>query len=102
MGLFGKRRITRVMIQDEAGHVIFDDRIERMALPEDVILSMCLEFFGDPAPCEIHRGAVVSRALGEIELNGAGRFYAAGLSQRLRRYFARYDAFYVSVEFQDH
>ncbi|MEA4899919.1 hypothetical protein ACH6CV_12070 [Bacillota bacterium Meth-B3] len=80
---------------------MFDQRIERLMLPEDVILSMCLEFFGDPAPCEIHRGAAVSRALGEIELHGAGRFLASGLPERLRRYFARYDAYHVSINFQE-
>ncbi len=101
MRLVAKRRITRVRIQDESGHTVFDDRIEHLTLPEEVVLSMCLEFFSDPAPCEIHRGAVVSRALGEIELNGAGRFFTAGLSERLRRYFARYDAYQVSVEFQE-
>ena len=63
MGIHSKRRWVRVAIQDEAGHTVFDDRIERLALPEDVTLSLCLEFFGDPAPCEIHRGAAVSRAL---------------------------------------
>jgi len=101
MGLIAKRRMTRIMIQDEAGHTVYDDRIERLTLPEDVILSMCLEFYNDPAPCEIHRGAAVSRALGEIELHGAGRFLAAGLPERLRRYFARYDAYQISVEFQE-
>lgn len=100
MGLASKPHVTRVVIKDESGHTVFDDRIECLTLPEDVILSMCLEFFGDPAPCEIHRGAAVSRALGEIEMNGAGHFFAAGLSERLRRYFARYDAYHVSVEFQ--
>jgi hypothetical protein len=100
MGLFARRHVTRVTIQNEAGHTVFDERIERLTLPEDVILSMCLEFFGDPAPCEIHRGAAVSRALGEIELHGAGRFLASSLPERLRRYFARYDAYHISVEFR--
>ena len=99
MGLFAKRRVTRLLLQDESGRTVFDDRIERLTLPEDVILSMCLEFFGDPAPCEIHRGAAVSRALSEIELHGAGRFPVAGLPERLRRYFARYAAYQLSVEF---
>ena len=101
MGLHARRSVTRVMIQDEAGHTVFDERIERLMLPEDVILSMCLEFFGDPAPCEIHRGAAVSSALGEIELHGAGCFLASGLPQRLRSYFGRYDAYHVSVDFQE-
>jgi len=101
MGIHSKRRWVRVAIQDEAGHTVFDDRIERLALPEDVTLSLCLEFFGDPAPCEIHRGAAVSRALSEIELHGAGRFLVESLPERLRRCFGGYDAYQVSVEFQE-
>lgn len=96
-----KSLITRVKIQDESGHTVFDDRIERLVLPEEVILSMCLEFFSDPAPCAIHRSAAISRALGEIELNGAGRFLVARLPERLRRYFDRYDAYEISVGSQE-
>lgn len=99
--MFGKRRVTRIIIRDEAGHTVFDDLIERLTLPEDVILSMCLEFFNDPAPCEIHRGAAVSRVFGEIELHGAGRFLACGLPERLGRYFAHYDTYEVRVEYQE-
>jgi hypothetical protein len=101
MGIFSKRRWVRVAIQDEAGHTVFDDRIERMTLPEDVILSLCLEFFADPAPCEIHRGAAVSRALSEIELHGAGQFLAEALPERLRRCFGGYDACQVTVEIHE-
>ena len=99
MGLFAKRRSVRIVLQDEAGHTVFDDRIERLTLPEDVILSMCLEFFGDPAPCEIHRSAAVSRALSEIELHGAGRFRTSGMPERLCRYFAHYDTYEVRIDY---
>jgi hypothetical protein len=101
MGMFGKRRVMRIILRDEAGHTVFDDLIERLTLPEDVILSMCLEFYNDPAPCEIHRGAAVSRAFGEIELHGAGRFLANGMPERLCRYFACYEAYEVLVEHQE-
>lgn len=97
MRLFAKRGATRIVIRDEAGHTLFDDTIQRLALPESVILSMCLEFYSDPAPCEIHRGAVISRALGEIELHGEGRFLIADLPERLRRYFAGYGAYQIWV-----
>ena len=100
MSLLAKRRATRLTIRDEAGHTVFEGLIERLTLPEDVVLSMCLEFFADPAPCQIHRGAAVSRALSEIELYGDGRYLVSGLPERLRRYFAGYDACQVWVTHQ--
>lgn len=40
-----------------------------LPLRETVILEKSVEFFQDPAPCYIHRGAVMTRLYGEILQN---------------------------------
>ena len=35
-------------------------------LPEDVIIHLSTEYFNDPEPCEIHRGAVHNRVMMEL------------------------------------
>lgn len=36
------------------------------ALPEDVVVQLSIEYFNDPEPCAIHRGAVHRRAMMEL------------------------------------
>ena len=36
------------------------------ALPEAVVVALSVEYFNDPEPCEIHRGAVRHRAVQEL------------------------------------
>ena len=38
--------------------IIYNDSIDRMVLPEDMIIASSEEIFNDPDPCEIHRWAM--------------------------------------------
>lgn len=57
----------RLEVRDALGGALFSDFLERLTLPEETVLALSVEFFGDPEPCEIHRSAVLSRAHAEIE-----------------------------------
>ena len=41
-------------------------KIEDIPFAEDLIIEKSILFFSDPAPCFIHRGAVMTRLHGEI------------------------------------
>ncbi|MDR2648393.1 MAG: hypothetical protein LBB94_01545 [Clostridiales bacterium] len=55
------------------GEVLFRGNLMDLPLKEEMILKKSIEFFNDPAPCYIHKGAVTVRLLNEIwESAGAG------------------------------
>lgn len=68
--MFGNKRRRHLALEIRAadGRVLFEDRLQRLTLPEAVVLALSEEFFGDPQPCEIHRAAVLSRAMAELEV----------------------------------
>ncbi|MBQ7839766.1 MAG: hypothetical protein IJ390_04670 [Lachnospiraceae bacterium] len=47
--------------------VLYEGKLEELPLREDVILAKSEEFFHDPNPCYIHRGAVSIRLYLELE-----------------------------------
>jgi len=49
-----------------AEQVLFSGDLTELPLKEEWILKKSIEFFNDPAPCYIHRGAVTIRLLNEI------------------------------------
>ena len=67
--MFGKkpRRHHALEIRSADGRLLFSGQLQRLTLPEPVLLALSEEFFADPEPCEIHRSAVMSRAMAEIE-----------------------------------
>lgn len=46
---------------------IYDGPLKDIPLKEAVILNKSVEFFNDPEPCHIHRGAVRVRLTAEIQ-----------------------------------
>ena len=65
--MFGKKKAprkaaTRIAILDAAGAELFVCPTGDYALPEHVVLALSVEYFNDPEPCAIHRGAVHRRA----------------------------------------
>ena len=60
------------------------------ALPEETVLALSVEYFNDPEPCSIHRGAVHRRAMMELmEHCPIGETVAIErLSPKQRSYFA--------------
>ena len=50
-----------------AEKIIYEGKLEELPLKEAVILAKSDEFFNDPNPCFIHRGAVSVRLYAEME-----------------------------------
>ena len=72
--MFGKKRRRQTFeIELWAGDALIDRApMEEFQFPEDGIIAMSVEFFNDPAPCEIHRAAVRWRALQAMKETSAG------------------------------
>lgn len=49
------------------GEKIYDGFLKDIPLKETIILEKSVEFFNDPEPCHIHRGAVRVRLTAEIQ-----------------------------------
>ena len=94
-----KHRDTALMpahlqLRDTESNIIFDDRIDRMAVEEDRVIELSILFYNDPEPCFIHRGAVLSRIFGELEAALSEEWYAidrlnASIKKHLSMYAAR-------------
>lgn len=64
-----RERITespqRIAISGAAG-VMYDGALTALDIPEKLIIELSIEFFDDPEPCQIHRGAVLRRVFMEL------------------------------------
>lgn len=49
-------------------NLIYEGKLEELPLREEIILAKSEEFFHDPNPCYIHRGAVSIRLYMELEM----------------------------------
>jgi hypothetical protein len=63
-----KASFPHVEILDGEGTPIFEGPLQGLCFPEKLIIGKSMEFFRDPEPCFIHRSAVVSRLVAEIDL----------------------------------
>ncbi len=92
--MFGRKNhpVHMLQILDARGNIVFYDRLDRLSLTEDCLINLSIEFFDDPAPCEIHRSAVMLRVIAEIEasllLNQ--KMSISGLDRRVQQYFDKY------------
>lgn len=59
--------VPHVRLEDEQGRVLCEGAPESLPYGEKAILAGSMEFFRDPEPCFIHRGAVVTRFAAELE-----------------------------------
>jgi hypothetical protein len=57
-----------VLVLDGQGALVFDGSLQDLRFPEKLIMGKSMEFFRDPEPCFIHRSAVVSRLVAELDL----------------------------------
>jgi len=57
------KRSVEVLLGDE---LLYSGELLDLPLKEEWILKKSIEFFDDPAPCYLHRGAVTVRLLDEI------------------------------------
>lgn len=71
MGLFKKKSTSKEAhhwyFLSSKGKTLLLDTTFNLPLKEDIILRKCLDFFDDPDPCYIHRGAVIARLYFELE-----------------------------------
>ena len=69
--MFGRKRAikrqTTLTLTDEAGCILYTGNLTGMNVQDDLVVALSVEFFDDPAPCEIHRNAVLSRIFLSIE-----------------------------------
>lgn len=69
--MFGRKKtaqkhvMTLILLDGEMKELLAC-RVSDYELPEKVVLALSEEYFGDPDPCEIHRGAVHNRVMMEI------------------------------------
>lgn len=83
------RRTSWITLLNADGTEALSCPAGELALPEPVVLQLSVEYFNDPEPCAIHRGAVHRRAMMELmEHCPMGETMAVDrLLPRLRTYF---------------
>lgn len=59
--------LPQLTLLDAQGMSLFCGPLSALEFTEPVILALSQEFYNDPAPCVIHRSAVMQRAMMEIE-----------------------------------
>lgn len=68
--MFGKKKApraaARIVLLRADGTQLVSCPVGEYALPESVVLALSVEYFNDPEPCAIHRGAVHKRAMMEL------------------------------------
>lgn len=75
-----------------ADGTLYDGAITGLEIPEKLIIELSIEFFDDPEPCQIHRGAVLRRVFMELAmvLGENSTTPASALPDAARRYLAAY------------
>ena len=76
-----------------ADGTMYDGALTAINIPENLIIELSIEFFDDPEPCQIHRGAVMRRVFMELtELLGENaETDARGLPDAAARYLCGYE-----------
>ena len=96
-----RRKVSMLILLDAAGSEISACPVSEYELPEEVVLALSTEYFNDPEPCEIHRGAVHRRAMMELmDKCPAGKTVSLReLPEPMRVYFpARTDSVRIAEE----
>ena len=86
--MFGKKKKKselRVIVVDAEGCVLIDSPLYECPMQDEGIVALSKEFFNDPNPCEIHRGAVRWRVMDDMRDRSAGNWVTVGdLSPEIR------------------
>jgi len=61
-----RRRVMTLVLMDDCMNEILSCPVGDYVLPEEIVLALSKEYFNDPEPCEIHRGAVHNRVMMEV------------------------------------
>lgn len=57
---------TRLTIISAGQTILYQGKLTNLPIPEPIIIQKSIEFFNDPAPCMIHRSAVLNRLYTEL------------------------------------
>lgn len=60
------RKDLYLTFRDNKSHVIFEGVWHKIPFKETYIIGKCIELYGDPEPCFIHRSAALSRIFSEM------------------------------------
>jgi hypothetical protein len=104
MFLKQKEAVPWLTFYDSDGNVAKKIRLMDLAVPEGIVIEKSIEFFHDPAPCMIHRTAVLSRLMMEIEsaLSSCTKAPLGSLPEEIRRYLSGYtDVHAISITQED-
>ena len=89
-----KKPVRVIEMVDALGNVLLADRVDAVFVPESRVVELSVKYFNDPAPCYIHRGAVLSRAFAEIEraLEGGEWMDVSELTEEVWGHLSGYSA----------
>ncbi|MBQ3078832.1 MAG: hypothetical protein IJC48_02370 [Clostridia bacterium] len=84
-----KSKAAFIVLTDSEGRMLTRTPVSEYLLKEETVLALSMEFFSDPEPCAIHRGAVHRRAMMELmELISPGTSVCiSSLLPSAQRYF---------------
>lgn len=88
-GLKRKPHAQTLVLLDENGREISRCDIRDYALAEDAVIALSIEYFNDPTPCEVHRGAVHKRVIMEIQelSTSGGTVSVSSCNESQKRFF---------------
>lgn len=104
MFLKQKKAVPWLTFYDSDGNVAKKIRLMDLAVPEGIVIEKSIEFFHDPAPCMIHRTAVLSRLMMEMEcaLSACANVPLGSLPAEIRRYLSGYTGVHaISITQED-
>lgn len=61
-----KKTLPSLKLYD-ASSLLYDGLLKDLPLKESIVLQKSVEFFDDPEPCHIHRSAVRTRLVAELQ-----------------------------------
>ena len=61
------KKLMYLRVLDRSGAILFEGPPAQMPFPQETILKKCLQYYNDPEPCHIRRGAVILRMAAEIQ-----------------------------------
>lgn len=87
-----KKTVQTLKLLNGDGQCAYECPLDEYKLPEDAVLNLSNEFYADPEPCEIHRGAIHMRVYAEIlDLCPPGTVRKISeLDEKTRSYFPPY------------
>lgn len=57
-----------MILRDGNNNILAESPLYKYPFEEQGIIASSIEFFKDPEPCEIHRGAVLSRSIAHFKM----------------------------------